>query len=743
MTVWIRSRLSKAVNDIQQKLSPSKNEHEERKINPLTYRISGLPSVTVLQPKFILDFSDGTTQASFPSLLGPVPISSQESFLLEDLLCCLEGIEGHYITPKPLDSNYAHRRFDISSSIDPSLRQLVEQILQLASYYSLVSRFIEEKSMFVWGQVNQALAAAMNALIRDYLILVAQLETLVQQGGFTLHKMWFYIQPTLLSMKILADTANRINMAQATGGKVLSLLHEQTSNYIGDSKGQDLCFYLIQSASVPYMEILEKWICKGVICDPYAEFLVEDNEIIQKEDMPPVDYSADYWEKRYTIRKERIPVFLDVVSKSILRTGKYLNVIRQCGKNVKMPQDLNIVYTIKERRYIEAINSAYLFASKTLLQLLMEENDLLGRLRSVKHYFLLDQGDFIVQFMDCCETELCQNVDSVQSNRLAPLLELALRTSGANSDPYKDDMAQNCSRTTSRKLLKTIYTLAPGTRSAVATESRISLVDCPNMWVSSVKDQSPQTPGSTSSSTRKYKKHTDQSNLSGMKFFSFAYEVKWPVSLVLNRKAISCYQMIFRHLFYCKHVERLLCRLWISNKIGKTFQKNNAKMYVPAFALRQRMLTCIQNLEYYMMVEVIEPNWVSFLDKISKVSNVDDVLVCHSDFLDSCLKDCMLMSAELLDTVNALLALCEQFCKFMQYIIRVLRNSTVYHTITPEFNFSTYIYHKVGRELQIAVALVGEVRDQPHKINYRMIQKAPYIGVNKIVPFITHKESDI
>ncbi|KAJ8868460.1 hypothetical protein PR048_029988 [Dryococelus australis] len=424
----IRSRLSKAVNDIQQKLSPSKNEHEERKINPLTYRISGLPSVTVLQPKFILDFSDGTTQASFPSLLGPVPISSQESFLLEDLLCCLEGIEGHYITPKPLDSNYAHRRFDISSSIDPSLRQLVEQILQLASYYSLVSRFIEEKSMFVWGQVNQALAAAMNALIRDYLILVAQLETLVQQGGFTLHKMWFYIQPTLLSMKILADTANRINMvAQATGGKVLSLLHEQTSNYIGDSKGQDLCFYLIQSASVPYMEILEKWICKGVICDPYAEnsralgvlwavqemrkndsrarlwpdlysgslvavyfgvitltfmqFLVEDNEIIQKEDMPPVDYSADYWEKRYTIRKERIPVFLDVVSKSILRTGKYLNVIRQCGKNVKMPQDLNIVYTIKERRYIEAINSAYLFASKTLLQLLMEENDLLGRLR--------------------------------------------------------------------------------------------------------------------------------------------------------------------------------------------------------------------------------------------------------------------------------------------------------------------------------------------------------------------------
>lgn len=41
--------------------------------------------------------------------------------------------------------------------------------------------------------------------------------------------------------------------------------------------------------------------------------------------------------------------------------------------------------------------------------------------------------------------------------------------------------------------------------------------------------------------------------------------------------------------------------------------------YRQAFSLRQRMLDCIQHLEYYMMVEVIEPNWVTFLNKMSKV----------------------------------------------------------------------------------------------------------------------------
>lgn len=61
------------------------------------------------------------------------------------------------------------------------------------------------------------------------------------------------------------------------------------------------------------------------------QFLVEDNEVIQMEDLP-MDYSADYWVKRYAIRRERIPIFLERVADVILRTGKYLNVIRQCGK---------------------------------------------------------------------------------------------------------------------------------------------------------------------------------------------------------------------------------------------------------------------------------------------------------------------------------------------------------------------------------------------------------------------------
>lgn len=57
-----------------------------------------------------------------------------------------------------------------------------------------------------------------------------------------------------------------------------------------------------------------------------------------------------------------------------------------------------------------------------------------------------------------------------------------------------------------------------------------------------------------------YWQTTDRLDLTGLECFAFSYEVKWPVSLVLNHLSITKYQMLFRQLFYCKHVERQLCK---------------------------------------------------------------------------------------------------------------------------------------------------------------------------------------
>lgn len=53
--------------------------------------------------------------------------------------------------------------------------------------------------------MNHALAAAMRTLIKEYMILITQLEHLQRQGLLSLQKLWFYIQPTMRTLEILAS----------------------------------------------------------------------------------------------------------------------------------------------------------------------------------------------------------------------------------------------------------------------------------------------------------------------------------------------------------------------------------------------------------------------------------------------------------------------------------------------------------------------------------------------------------
>lgn len=106
--------------------------------------------------------------------------------------------------------------------------------------------------------------------------------------------------------------------------------------------------------------------------------------------------------------------------------------------------------------------------------------------------------------------------------------------------------------------------------------------------------------------------------------------------------------------------------VWKDNNNTKKFAPDTAEQYRSAFTLRQRMMNAIQNIEYYMMIEVIEPTWHTFVEKIECVENVDEVLEVHQDFLDDCLHNCMLKDPELLRLIGKLCDICLNFCKFIQ-----------------------------------------------------------------------------
>ena len=68
------------------------------------------------------------------------------------------------------------------------------------------------------------------------------------------------------------------------------------------------------------------------------------------------------------------------------------------------------------------------------------EERLLDRFKSLKHYFFLDLGDFFIHFYDNSEAYLEQLTKNVSVEKMKSLLELAIRTSRANTDPFNDDL---------------------------------------------------------------------------------------------------------------------------------------------------------------------------------------------------------------------------------------------------------------------------------------------------------------
>ncbi|WFD00149.1 gamma tubulin complex Spc97/GCP2 subunit Alp4 [Malassezia yamatoensis] len=301
--------------------------------------------------------------------LKSVDSQLQDGLLVEDLLYALVGIEGNYIhfesSYKPHD--LGHRLngvlFTTDPDLDPSLRQLVERILPLASYYSSITTFVEQESGLEYGTVMHALCAAIRTRLDQYEDRISDMESrMTQSPDFTLQHVWLELHPMLQQFSLIHSLTSEIasithadvlpqaddddddddddqlsdsssasydsNASQlerdrrallglddvvdgaieggiVKGGEVLSMLWDRFTRLGGDPDAHVLYLDLFRKASQPYARILLRWITSGQLIDPYEEFfIVEDTRVTQASlESDPTD---EYWERRYQLRDVRI-----------------------------------------------------------------------------------------------------------------------------------------------------------------------------------------------------------------------------------------------------------------------------------------------------------------------------------------------------------------------------------------------------------------------------------------------------
>ncbi|KAK6232398.1 hypothetical protein SCA6_002471 [Theobroma cacao] len=583
-------------------------------------------------------FSLDSCSSGLENPIGCYDAAVQELIVIDDLLFALVGIEGRYISIKRVHGKDDAVTFQVDASMDLALQEFARRIFPLCESFLLIDQFVESRSQFKNGLVNHAFAAALRALLLDYQAMVAQLEHQFRLGRLSIQGLWFYCQPMMGSMQALSTVIQKASANNYAGSAVLNLLQSQAKAMAGDNAVRSLLEKMTQSASNAYLSILERWIYEGVIDDPYGEFFIAENKSLQKESLTQ-DYEAKYWRERYSL-KEDIPSFLANIAGIILTTGKYLNVMRECGHNVQVPVSENskLMTFGSNHHYLECVKAAYDFASGELLNLIKEKYDLIGKLRSIKHYLLLDQGDFLVHFMDIAREVLLKKHDEISVEKLQSLLDLALRTTAAAADPCHEDLTCCVERSSVLKGLSTLKDL-----------------DIRNVSDSNDLEEA--------------------ISITGLETFSLSYKIRWPLSIVISRKALTKYQLIFRFLFHCKHVERQLCGAWQLHQGVRALNTRGTAISRSSLLCRS-MLRFINSLLHYLTFEavkatswVLEPNWHVMHGRLQTAKSIDEVIQHHDFFLDKCLRECLLLLPELLKKVGKLKSLCLQYAAATQWLI--------------------------------------------------------------------------
>lgn len=596
---------------------------------------------------------------------APMPISTfphtvQEIMIVEELLSALTGIEGKYI--RASTTKLGRLTFSVDNAIDPSLADLTARILPLACHAHAINRYIDVHSRFEYGTVCHAFCAGLRHVLKEFYVLVCQLEHQFMIEQLSLQKLWFYVQPTLRVFSLLDRVISVLVKTHSVGGALLNVIHSQVTAIGGSSSDDDtttVLRFLLKQASAPFLEILRHWLYEGRIDDPYDEFFIEEQTLEARSDMMEV-YDESYWHRKFTVREEMLPLFIAHMREQIFNAGKFLHVLRSCDLDVQAllakqraagARTLSqteggaapLVYMAHPREYTAGIESAYSAASKVLIDHVMGELQLKQRLMSLKRFFLLDQGDFLLHFMDAAEGELCKNVGDISMPKLRSLLDSALRGSTASQDAFCDDL--------SCELLP--YTL-------------ISQL----LRVISVRHERGAEGGVGSSLPAASLGH--QGQVTGIEAFTFDYKVEWPLSLVLSKYALTKYQLLFRHLFHCKNLERLLSATWQTHQTSKQLEVARGRAFSLSFQLRQRMLHFLHNFLYYMMFEVIEPNWHTMMERLKDVSSIDEVISHHDTFLDTCMKECMLHNPQLLKILTKLMSTCIIFANHTERFTKTL-----------------------------------------------------------------------
>ena len=213
--------------------------------------------------------SSGKSEIPLIPPLHSLPPAVQHALLVRDLLLALSGVEGQYVRVAASGANSSsglnnagHLLRDINlvveaDTADRSAASQVALLLPLCQCAVQLREFVRVHSRCEYGLVSHSLAAAVKVLMREFDILVSQLEHLLNTNRLSLQKMMYLLQPAKGTLRMLERLCRRVR--DSSGGRLLDGLHGCLLEQ-GDLRAKHLHTVLLDKASEPFLKMLSLWL---------------------------------------------------------------------------------------------------------------------------------------------------------------------------------------------------------------------------------------------------------------------------------------------------------------------------------------------------------------------------------------------------------------------------------------------------------------------------------------------------
>uniref|UniRef100_A0AAX7VRG4 Gamma-tubulin complex component n=1 Tax=Astatotilapia calliptera TaxID=8154 RepID=A0AAX7VRG4_ASTCA len=153
----------------------------------------------------------------------------------------------------------------------------------------------------------------------------------------------------------------------------------------------------------------------------------------------------------------------------------------------------------------------------------------------------------------------------------------------------------------------------------------------------------------------------------GWAALGLTYKVQWPLHILFTPAVLEKYNVVFRYLLSVRRVQSQLQHCWalqMQRKHLKSSQTDAVK-----WRLRNHMAFLIDNLQYYLQVDVLESQFSQLLQQINSTRDFESIRLAHDHFLSNLLAQSFILLKPVFHCLNEILELCHNFCSLVSQTV--------------------------------------------------------------------------